>query len=289
MKIMLVGLGKMGTAIVERLLSTGHEVKIYNRTSSKMLPLVKLGAIPSDSLEAVKQADFILTSLLDDNAVKTVTQQMLPFLSQNSIHVGLSTILPDTALEIAKSHQNQGSHYISAVVLGIPKVAKRGELTTFCAGREGDIERILPLLNAFSHTVIPMGNHFHYPCIMKICMNYSLITAIELISELYVFAEKSGFDKALVRMGLHEIYGHPAFKQYVDKIYERTFDEVNFDMAGGNKDVLLFQEAFAKVGVAPELANVARSRIISALAQGKENKDWSGVYEMIRHQSGLNN
>ena len=118
-------------------------------------------------------------------------------------------------------------------------------------------------------------------------MNYSLITAIELISELYTFAEKSGVDTEIVKMGLHQIYGHPAFKLYIDKIHDRNFSEVNFDMVGGHKDVNIFQEAFSKVGVAPEIANIVRSRFISALAQNMHDKDWSGIYEVVRSQSGL--
>ena len=86
---------------------------------------------------------------------------------------------------------------------------------------------------------------------------------------------------------MHQIYGHPAFKRYIDKIYDRDFDEVNFDMIGGNKDISVFQEAFARVGVVPDFGNIIKSRFISALAHGMENKDWSGIYEIVRSQAGL--
>lgn len=290
MNVTFIGLGKMGTAMVERLLQAGYPVTVYNRTPSKMLPLTQLGALPAGSLaEAIQNAHCVMSSLLDDNAVKTITQGMLASLPKEALHIGLSTVLPDTAKELVNAHQQHGSHYISAVVLGIPKVAQAGRLTTFYAGQEAQIERAIPLLKAFSEQVIPMGERIHLPNVMKICMNYSLVTAIELISELYVFAEKSGLDTEYVKMALHQIYTHPAFKQYVDKIDEKRFEEVNFDMVGGNKDVTLFQQAFAQVGVSPELANIAKSRFIAALAQGKEKKDWSAIYEVIRQQAGLNN
>lgn len=60
-------------------------------------------------------------------------------------------------------------------------------------------------------------------------------------------------------------------------------------MLGGHKDVSLFQEAFAEVGVVPEFGNVVRSRFIAALAQCREKKDWSGIYERVREQTGLLN
>jgi len=70
MKTTLIGLGKMGTAVAERLLSVGHEVRIYNRTQAKMEPLLALGAIASDSInQAAKDAEIVMTVLLDDQAV----------------------------------------------------------------------------------------------------------------------------------------------------------------------------------------------------------------------------
>ena len=118
-------------------------------------------------------------------------------------------------------------------------------------------------------------------------MNYSLITALELISELYAFAEKSGLDKDIVQYGLNEIYGHPAFKLYIDKIKDRNFDEVNFDMKGGMKDVSIFQKAFSDVGVKPKLGDLVKERYIAAFENKMEDKDWSGIYEVIRKEAGL--
>ena len=39
-----IGTGRMGYAVVERLLRAGHDVSVYNRTRSKAEPLAALGA-----------------------------------------------------------------------------------------------------------------------------------------------------------------------------------------------------------------------------------------------------
>lgn len=80
---------------------------------------------------------------------------------------------------------------------------------------------------------------------------------------------------------------HPAVHVYIDKIYHRDFDQVNFDMKGGNKDIHLFQKAFLDVGVIPDLATVFESKVTEALANRMENKDWSAVSEIVRRRSGL--
>ncbi len=288
MKISFIGIGKMGEAIVERLLTKGYEVTVYNRTYAKVLPLVALGANSSPSIsQAVQSANIVFSCVFDDGALSSVTSEMLQSLPANSIHISLSTVLPDTAKKINDLHCNHGSYYISAAVLGIPKVASEGNLTTICAGEDVALERVLPILNDMSCSVISLGNQINLPNVFKICINYSTAITLQLISELYVFAEKSGLETEFVQEALHQIYLHPAIKYYIDKIHDKRFDEVNFDIMGGNKDVTLFQNAFNNVGVVPGLANIVKSSFSDALAKGMQNKDWSAIYEVIRSQAGL--
>src|SRR3990167_7142621 len=198
-----------------------------------------------------------------------------------------STILPNTAKELEAMHEDAGCIYIASPVLGIPKAVRAKKATTFCSGNQTAIKKIIPLLETYSAMVENMGGSISHANVFKVCMNYSLITAIELISELYVFAEKSGVDKAYIQGALKYMYSHPAVHVYIDKIYQRDFDQVNFDMKGGNKDVHLFQKAFLDAGVSPDLASVFESKVTEALANQMENKDWSAVSDVIRRRSGL--
>lgn len=288
MNITFLGLGKMGSAMVERLLLAGYKVTVFNRTAAKAAPLVQLGARLAETIAgAVEHADIVMSCLLNDKAVLDTTEEMVSHMKARSVHVCISTVLPDTSVQLKALHESNNSNFVSAVVLGIPKVVQKGEATTYCCGAVDHIEQVLPLLHSFSKKAIALGDNIKAANTMKICLNYSLVTAMELISELYVFAEKSDLDIEYVQTALHEIYGHPAFKLYVDKIKEQSFDDVNFTMVGGHKDIAVFQEAFARVGVVPELGNTLRARFISALAQGMEEEDWSGIYKVVRQQSGL--
>ena len=102
-----------------------------------------------------------------------------------------------------------------------------------------------------------------------------------------MFFEKSGLDLGIIQEGLHQIYAHPSFKRYIDKIKSRDFDNVNFDMRGGFKDISIFQKAFTGVNAVPRLGDLLKSRYISALANGMDNEDWSASYEVVRNESGL--
>ncbi len=66
---------------------------IYNRTVEKLQPLVALGAQPAHSItDAVKDADVIFSSLLDDKAALSISEQAAPQMKPGAIYVGLSTI-----------------------------------------------------------------------------------------------------------------------------------------------------------------------------------------------------
>jgi 3-hydroxyisobutyrate dehydrogenase-like beta-hydroxyacid dehydrogenase len=290
-KIVLIGLGKMGTALATRILQGGFPLVVYNRTPGKAKALVAMGAKEALSLSlAVEDADVVITCLLDDAAVLHVTKGedgILQHLKKGAIHVGTSTILPDTSIHLHDLHAEQGGYYVAANVLGVPKAALAGKLTTLIAGDANVIAKIEPILKTYSENIMQVGEKPANANVMKVSVNYMLITIIELISELYVYSEKNNVDVGFIQSILHNIFAHPAPKLYIDKIKERDFDNVNFDMRGGAKDVAIFQKAFANSGVSPGLANVVSGRFIAALAQGMEKKDWSGIYEIIRAEAGL--
>ena len=288
MNLSLIGLGKMGSALGQRLLAANFKLTVFNRTAEKMKPLIKAGATGAETIEeAVKNAKIIITCLLDDTAVLETVERIAPLLKPEVIHVGTSTILPDTSKQLSEIHQKYGSTYIAANVLGIPKAAARGELTTIVAGQADAIEQCKSIFAAYSIKVITAGSQPFQANVLKICMNYFLVSAIETMAELYTFAEKSQVDSSLINTLFHSIFAHPAFLLYVDKIKERNFDEVNFDMKGGLKDLNLFQTAFAKVGVVPDIANVIKDKFIIALAHHMENRDWSAITEITRLQANI--
>lgn len=287
-KIAFIGLGKMGNAIAEKLLEAGHPLVVFNRTQNKTEVLRKMGAEVADSIQfALSDVDIVFTSVIDDEALLSVSKEILAHAKKGTIHVSTSTILPNTAKELETLHENVGCIYIASPVLGIPKAVRAKKATTFCSGNQEAIKKITPLLETYSEMVENMGDQISHANVFKVCMNYSLITAIELISELYAYAEKSGVDKGYIQGALKYMYAHPAVHVYIDKIYHRDFDQVNFDMKGGNKDVHLFQKAFLDAGVSPDLATVFESKITESLALKMENKDWSAVSEIVRRRSGL--
>ncbi len=290
-QVTFIGLGKMGTALAKRLLGADVNLTVYNRTASKMQPLIDLGAKGSASPgEAVKNADVVFTCLLDDDAVlQTVAGEhgFLKSMRVSAIHIGTSTILPATSKTLTQLHADHDSIYLGNNVLGVPKVAELGQLTSLVAGDIAAIQACERLIHSYSAKIIHVGEQPYLANVMKICTNYMLVTAIEAIGEIYTFAEKSGLDIAVVADMFHSVFAHPAFKLYVDKIRIRDFDQVNFDLSAGLKDLNLFQQAFADENIVADFAGVVKNKLIMARALGMDKKDWSALTEITRRNAGL--
>ena len=73
MTIAVVGLGAMGSRIAARLLGTGHEIVVWNRTEEKAKPLIDDGAVLAESpADAAARADATITMLTDPGALESV-------------------------------------------------------------------------------------------------------------------------------------------------------------------------------------------------------------------------
>jgi 3-hydroxyisobutyrate dehydrogenase-like beta-hydroxyacid dehydrogenase len=114
MKIGFIGLGNLGTPIATNLLEQTGELYVFNRTASKMEPLVSAGATPSSSVKQVAATcDIIFTIVADDAALNEITLNedgIVKNLKEGGIHVSISTILPKTAEKLAAAHASKISN-----------------------------------------------------------------------------------------------------------------------------------------------------------------------------------
>ncbi len=291
LRVGFVGLGRMGAAIAENIRKAGFPLTVHNRTAEKMQPFVEAGATAARSpREAAERSDVVVTCLMGDDSVRGIhhgDEGLLAGLGRGTVHVGLSTISPACADELARLHSRHGSEYVAAPVLGRPDVAAAGKLRTFVAGNADAISRCIPVLEAYTAAIVPVGEKHAVANAMKICVNYTVGCVIELIGQVYTFGEKSGVDAPRLAMLMKTLFPLPAFEEYAERIQARDFEPAGFAMTGGLKDVELFLEAAGDLRVPLPFANVLRDKLLTAVASGMSDHDWSGIYEITRRQAGL--
>jgi 3-hydroxyisobutyrate dehydrogenase-like beta-hydroxyacid dehydrogenase len=287
--VAFIGLGKMGSAMAAHVLDAGFELTVYNRTPTKAEPLVARGARPAPSpKQAAAAADAVVTNLMDDASVRAVTdgaEGLLAGLRPGSIHVGTTTNSPALATELARSHAARGCHYLAAPVLGRPDAAAARKLVTLAAGSPEAVERCKPLLESWSAAVTQFGDDPAVASSAKLCLNYFVVSLIDVIGEVFALADKSGVATEKINGFFQMMLAHPGLKAYAARIAERDFRDVGFELAGGLKDGNLILDAARAAGVPLGHAEVVCDKFREAVASGMGSEDWAAVTEITRRRA----
>lgn len=286
-----IGMGRMGAAMTQNILKAGYPVTVYNRTREKVLPLLDKGAREAFSpRDAAQGADVVFTCLMDDKSMYEIMNGengLLAGCKPCAIHIGTATISPSCAGKMADMHHAHGSYYIAGPVSGRPDAALAGKLLTYISGDQEAIARCEPLFNAYSQRHVNLGPDARAANSVKLTINFMLLTQIEMISEVFAFAERSGIDGQLVGELIDIVQTHPANKDYVRRIRSRDFDPAAFEVTAGYKDLELLIQASSDVRVPMPYAGVLRDKFLSTMGNGMSDKDWTAISEAARIAAGL--
>ncbi len=158
-----VGLGVMGSEMVNRLLSKGHSVIGYNRTRSKAEGLLKKGMKWGNTpREVVENADIVLSMVTNSAALKAVMEGlegMLAAVSPGKIFIDISTVSPAFSRQLAEKIRAKGGDMVDAPVSGSVITLQEGKLSVMVGGRKETFEKVKPLLLDIGPKVTHVGDN----------------------------------------------------------------------------------------------------------------------------------
>ena len=161
MKIGLCGMGRMGSAIAQRLIAVDHEVSVWNRNAAKTAPLVALGARVAETPKALANSvDLVITMLLDDvalEAVYTSPDGILAADLKSRIVMDMSTVLPATEERIGALVKATGAAFVECPVGGTVGPAREGKLFGLVGATLPDFARVKDILNQLCRRVEHVG------------------------------------------------------------------------------------------------------------------------------------
>lgn len=275
----LIGLGKMGAGIASSLLRAGHKVTVYNRTAGRAEGLRSEGARVVDSITEVCEPGVVLTMLADDAALESVVygeKGVLSSLPAGGLHVSLSTISVALSDRLATDHARAHQEYLAAPVFGRPEAAASAGLIVVAAGPANTVERAKPLFAAMGPRLVTFGEKPSLANVVKLSGNFLLGSVIESLAETMALARKSGIDPALLHDFLTStLFNAPVYKAYGAMIVEGRHEPAGFQATLGLKDVHLVLQAAEAVSVPMPVASVVHDRLVTAIARGNADKDWS--------------
>jgi 3-hydroxyisobutyrate dehydrogenase-like beta-hydroxyacid dehydrogenase len=290
MKVGFIGLGRMGQAMAGRLLAAGHDLVVYNRTRSKAAELEKGGAKVADTpAAACVDREAVLTMLADDKALdEMVRTAILGSMPKGAIHVPMGTHSVTALSELEKTHQEAGQVLVAAPVLGRPDAAAAGQLGIVPAGPADAIAKLAPLFEAMGRRTFNAGTNPAGAAAVKLANNMILGCAIEALGEGFALTRKFDVDPAVFNDVLTDgLFAAPAYKVYGGIISKQAYDTVGFTTLLGLKDANLMLAAGQAASVPLPSCNVYRDRLLSAIALGHGDKDWSVIARVQAQASGL--
>ena len=291
MKIGFVGLGRMGSGMARNLLRAGHKLSVYNRTRDKAETLAHDGArVAKSPADVCRDAEAVFTMLSDDHALAEVVfgdQGIASGLERGAAHISSSTISTAFARKLAEEHSQRNQAFVTAAVFGRPEAAEGKKLIVVAAGESSMLERCAPLFEAVGRRTFKAGSEPWQANALKLCGNFMIASMLETFSEAFATMRKSEIDHHLFLEVMNELFASPVYKNYGQAVADEKFEPAGFGLKLGLKDVREVIEAAADVGVAMPFASVVRDHLISAIAHGQEDLDWSSIALVLARSAGL--
>ena len=293
MKVGFIGLGRMGTAMANRILAAGHDLAVYNRTPAKADGLVAGGATRAGSVaEVARHGDVVITMLENDGALTSVAHGkagLIATMPEGAIHIAMGTHSVSLVKALTAAHAEAGHVLLGAPVMGRPPVAEAGQLGILAAGPADAVATCAPLFEAMGRRTFDIGAEPVAAAAAKIAVNMMLACAIEAMGEGFALAEKSGVPGATFFDILTDgLFAAPAYKTYGKIIADKAWlGEAGFTATTGLKDINLALAAGEAAGVPTPSVGVSRDRLLAAIAKGLGDRDWTVMALEQARASGI--
>jgi 3-hydroxyisobutyrate dehydrogenase-like beta-hydroxyacid dehydrogenase len=278
-----IGIGNMGSRMAKRLLDHGYQLIAYNRSRAAAEALAKYGAKVADSIaELAAEADVILSSLTNDEAVKNVYSDsagVFAHVHRGSAVIEMSTLLPATSRQLNKLSREAGVRFLDSPVSGSTPAAEQGTLTLFCGGDEELFQAAQPIFNSIAGQYFYLGGSGSGTA-MKLVANTLLGVGMQAIAESIALGQKEGLD----RHRLLEVLSHTAViaPAHLGKLTRADAGDYSpqFAIRLMNKDFGLVLETAAAAKVPMPATAAAFQMNAAEFAEGKE-EDFSAVISLM--------
>jgi len=286
-RIAVIGCGIMGRAMAHNLVCAGFDVRVWNRSRTRVAEMHSLGFaktayIATTAAEAVESAEFILTMLSDGAATMEVMagpEGALARVDQGAVWLQMSTVGANATHDLHELAKSRSVYYIDAPVLGTREPAERGELTVLASGDRSLRDRCSAPFEAVGKRTLwldEVGDSSR----LKLVANQWSTGMVALIAETSKLARAIGVELeqflSLVDSGPF-MAGYAATKatMMAARDYEPCFP---LDMA--HKDVRLALEMAEAAGCALPITTTIARQYERAERAGHGRHDLSAVVEV---------
>jgi len=289
--IAFIGLGNMGGPMAANLVKAGHSVTGFDLSPASCDQAKADGVnIAGSTLDAVRDAEIVVTMLPAGKHVLAVWADILPSVKEGTLLIDCSTIDVESARKAHGMAQERNLTSLDAPVSGGVGGAKGATLTFMAGGAKDAFDRAEPILSKMGKKVVHCGEAGAGQA-AKICNNMILGISMIGVAEAFVLAEKLGlshqalFDVASTSSGqCWALMNHCPVSDLVPTSAANNGYKPGFAAALMLKDLKLAQEAALSSGASTPLGAQAAQLFGLFNAAGHAGEDYSGIVNFLRGQ-----
>jgi 3-hydroxyisobutyrate dehydrogenase-like beta-hydroxyacid dehydrogenase len=285
-----IGAGRMGAALVARLLDAGYDVTVYNRTASKVQPLVDRGAGIAARPIDLADRDLVFSMVSSSKDLEQVMLGDGGLLTGDSsprVIADASTVSADVSALIRSAANSHGCDFLATPVSGNPKVIAAGKLTVAVSGPREVFESVEPILNVFGRSVTYVGEG-EVARLVKIAHNLMLGVVTQCLAEITVMVEKGGVTRADFLAFLNDSVMGSVFTQYKTPAFVNLDFAPTFTMELLQKDFDLGLESAHLLKSPMPVASATRQIVAQAVGAGRgDDEDFATLLLEVARGAGV--
>ncbi|MEM8796387.1 MAG: NAD(P)-dependent oxidoreductase [Pseudomonadota bacterium] len=284
-KIGWIGVGLLGTPIVERFLGAGYDVVLHSRRRQSLEAFEGKALLVNSPAEVAAEADIIFSALPGDKAFESVATEVLKALKPGQIYCDISTVSPEISIKVSE----ECGEFVRAPVSGSVTHAKAGNLVVLGSGIKSTFDELAPVFSVFSNTQLYVGpgDQARY---LKLLINNLVGATAGLMAESLIVGEKAGLNRDLVLDALAQsAVGSPLVKYKAETLKAENYAPA-FPTTAMVKDITLFAEAAGKLNCASPYADLTVGLLKeNAARESRGEEDFSALTKLFSERASFSN
>ena len=286
-----LGTGRMGVEMARRLLEAGCDLAVYNRSSAKAEPLVRLGAKPVSTAAELATRDIVFITVgSSDDLISAVLGRDGLMSGANGaaprVLVDCSTVSAESSARVRAEIADRGTALLAAPVMGNPKVVRAGKMTAAVSGPRDAFVIAEPYLTMLGRGVTYVGDG-EVARTVKLCHNLFLGVVAQSLAEITVLAEKSGISRQAFLACLNKSVMGSLFTGYKTPAYVNLDFEPTFTATLLRKDFDLGLAAAREHEVPMPVAAIVHQLIQGLVGRGYGDADFAALLQQQAEAAGL--
>src|ERR1022692_1814935 len=284
-----LGTGRMGIALIHRLLAAECDVTVYNRTKAKAEPLAAAGAKVMDTAADLGSADIVFVTVGGSQDLIDAVTGPAGLTSGGqapSIVVDCSTVSSEASEQVRQTLAAMGSRLLAAPVMGNPKVASVGRLTFAVSGSRAAFDETRPYLDLLGAGATYVGEG-ELARTVKLCHNLFLGVVTQSLAEATILAQKSGVSRQALLACLNASVMGSTFTRYKTPAFVNLDFHPTFTAALLRKDFDLGLAAARQHEVPLPVASAVHQIVQSLVGYGFGEDDFAALLVLQARSAGL--